>query len=426
MHSRLMAVAAALLWICLAGAAQAAGAVEAIDVRVTAENSRYALAPSVQDRMQASVQTIAEHLLAGKSVEEADRRKYSDANLIREVFGRILIGYTVRSVEVFPGEHTRIDVRVVPWQDVIQRLDVKISVDGVPEEIAKLAEADARGVDHIFSRVLLGLPMDAVEWTGGIVKAGVNEFLAVHLPEFRADFEVEAGTDAVVNLTLYPKGAMIRDVNLSLRSGTVPNLLLMNYRPAIESRAKLLVGVPVGFAERHQSYFIQSFTEKLNADHNLRSLGVQTKMEMTVGDNTNIRVDADTDRYHLSVEGYLDMGREEDSTSFRLHAGKSISPRDELFLEVDFLPHDMKWVFMPGVSRKITPQFTAGFKYNMDERANVLWAKQAMGERWMLRLEHMPSREFNEFALRYKVHDFVGLEYVVNDDDNWLRLIGNF
>jgi len=31
-----------------------------------------------------------------------------------------------------------------------------------------------------------------------------------------------------------------------------------------------------------------------------------------------------------------------------------------------------------------------------------------------------------EVGLRYKVHDFVSLEYIVNGQENWLRLIGNF
>ena len=49
-----------------------------------------------------------------------------------------------------------------------------------------------------------------------------------------------------------------------------------------------------------------------------------------------------------------------------------------------------------------------------------------MSDKFLLRVEHHFKSDLNEVALRYKLHEFVSLEYVKNNEDNWLRLVGNF
>lgn len=407
---------------------EAAAALEVgnIEVSVQSENTRYALSPLISKRMQASIYTIADNVLTGHSVNEIIEKQDSYERLIQDVFDRILVGYSVKAVRLDTAAHTKVNVTVVPWQDIIQEVTVDIEVSGVQKEIETLVEGDVQDINRVVEQILIGLPIDAVEWTSGIMKTSLNEFLAVHLPEFRADFEIEAAEKTKVKLLLYPKGEVVREVNLSLRSSSVPNVLLLNFRPGMQKQAENIVGTPVAFIERHREYFMTVLTQKLDEDKDLKNFAVQTKLTMDVGEKTNLMVAADTNKYHISVEGYLDMGRKEDNTSFRLHAGKYISPTDEFYLEVDFIPHDVKWNFLPGISHRITPEMTLGFKYDTEESNAILWARQQLSDRWQLRFEHTPSLEFNEFAVRYQLHDFVGVEYILNDDDQWLRLVGYF
>lgn len=407
---------------------EAAAALEVgdIEVSVQSEGARYALSPLISKRMQASIYTIADNVLTGRPVNEILEKKDSYERLIQDVFDRILVGYSVKAVRLDAAVHTKVNVTVVPWQDIIQEVAIDIEVAGVQKEIETLVKGDVQDINRVVEQILVGLPMDAVEWTSGIMKASLNEFLMVHLPEFRVDFEIEAAEKTKVKLLFYPKGAVVREVNLSLRSSSIPNILLLNFRPGMQKQAENIVGAPVTFVERHQDYFMSVLMQKLNADKDLKNFAVETKLTMAVGEKTDLMVVADTDKYHISVEGYLDMGRREDSTSFRLHAGKYISPADELYLEIDFIPHEVKWNFLPGISHKLTPEATLGFKYDIEASNTILWARQHLSDRWQLRFEHTPSLEFNEFAMRYQLHDFVGVEYILNDDDQWLRLVGYF
>ena len=69
---------------------------------------------------------------------------------------------------------------------------------------------------------------------------------------------------------------------------------------------------------------------------------------------------------------------------------------------------------------------TLGWKYNISKDDYVLGASRNFNDRWLFRYEYAHDTRLGEFGLKYKLHDFVSLEYILNKDDSWLRLIGNF
>lgn len=88
----------------------------------------------------------------------------------------------------------------------------------------------AASIEQVFDRSLIDLPVAAADWTNGVLKREVNAYLVAHLPEFRADFDVTADTAARVVLTVYPRVPVVRTVDLSMRSDTLPNMLLLTHR----------------------------------------------------------------------------------------------------------------------------------------------------------------------------------------------------
>jgi hypothetical protein len=399
--------------------------IENIQVSIQTDSGQM-IPEKITKRMQASVYTIGDNVLSGHIIGEVEEKKDRYESLIHEVLDRILIGYSVKAVMIQPQTNTSIAIVISPWPDIINKVNIEVEVNQVSPEIKNLILADLAEVDTVFNNVLVGLPIDAVDWARSIIKIALTDFLAVRLPEYDANFEVVSGNVTTLKLNLYPKGNIIHDVNLSLHSESIPNLLLLNFRPYIQKQSEKFIGVPVDFVKRHQEYFVKELTAVLSHDKNLKNFGVTTNIKMQVANNTDIMISAETNKYRISLEGYLDIGRKEDNTSLKVHAGKMISAEDEIFFEADFLPHKVQWTLLPGMSHDLTPQTRIGFKYDMNENAMILWAKQQVAEKWMLRFEHTPTREFNEFGVRYKLHDFVGVEYVVNDNDNWLRLVGYF
>ena len=393
--------------------AEAAGRVEAVAAHVTASEG---LPPLVQQRMERSVQVIAEQLLLGMSLDSSDADAAAQSEVIRQVFDKVLVGYTVRGVSLRLGD------------------TADVSVEGMPPEVERLVRQDLADVGSVFSDALYGLPVAAADWTNGVLKHHLETYLASHLPEFRGDFEIDTeGSCANVRLTVYPRLPVIRTADLSMRSDTIPNLTLLNHRELMQEQVDMLVGVPVAFVARHQHDFEQLFSERLDAQRDFRALRMKTAVTIAPQERMTVMSRSDSSRYRARLTGWVDMGRKErkyerevDSLRMRLHTGCMMTARDELFAQVDFMPQKVDWGWAMGYNHRIGMGTRPEIRYDMREKRFVFGARQALAPRWQLRYEYRFTDHLGEAGLLYQVHDFLGVEYVLDKTQGWLRLIGNF
>lgn len=387
----------------------------------------------VQKRMEESVQTIAGQLLEGQAVDELLSAKAQKEQLIHEVFDKVLVGYTVRQVTIFPAAETKVLVELLPWAEVIGRVQVETSIEGMPPRIEKLARQDLQGIADVFCDALTGLPLAATDWTNGVIKQQLNAYMDKHLPEFRADFELNPETVAKVRVVIYPRLPVVRTVDVSMRSDTVPNFYLLAHRALMQEAGDDLAGVPVAFVQRHKTELSRQLAKELDGQPDFKAFQMKTRVEIHAAERLSIMTRSDTDRYRLRLTGWLDIGRkktyrhaEEQNMVFRLHAGRMLSPLDELFGQVDFMPQSVDWEGALGYERQIGARLHAQMRYGFKKRHVVLAASQQLGPRWLLRHEYRLAEENGETALCYKLHDFLSLEYLMDRDQNWLRLIGSF
>ena len=405
-------------------AAAAGSTVEDINVTVDAANH---LPPLIQGRMQTSVQAIAAQLIDGHALTEVIANQEQYENIIHEVFDKILVGYSVQRVSIVPGTMTVVQIDLLPWNDVIQQVDVKLSVDGMPPEVEAMVRKDLAGVDEVFSQALIGLPLAAEDWTNGVLKHSLNAFMEEHLPEFRADFDIDPQTQTIVHLVVYPRMPAVRTIDLNMRSDTVQNVLLLNHRRLMQDKANLMLGVPVGFVKRHQSEFCALMQQSLDATGDFRTYDMHTVVTLQPDENTVVMSYSDTDKYRLRLEGWADIGGpKDDNLRFRLHAGQKPSHLDEFFTLLDFYPQHVKWGWQIGYMREVAPRTSLNLRYDLRKSHFILGGEYSLSRRWLLRYEYRWADQKGEAALRYRMHDFLSLEYVIDKDDSWIRLIGNF
>lgn len=379
----------------------------------------------IAKRMNNSVATVGEQMLTGRTLEDVKGNQAGYERLIREIFDRVLVGYSVENVIITPGETTNIMVAITPWGDVVRDATVEIEVNGLSPELTAIIKKDIGKIDDQVSNVLVGLPVDAVDWAGGVSKTVIREMLADKLPEFRSNLEITTGQHTLVKVSLIPQGPIINDVNLSLRSRTIPNILLNEAKPAAQEAANMLRGLPVAFVERHKDYFTNTITTTA-ANHPIaKQYGLTLAPVINPGSETSIVLNAETNKYKISLEGSLDIGRDEDNASAKLHVGKYFNKRDEAFMEVRFIPSSVSWKFEPGWAHKFTETTFAGVRYNFTDDQSILWLNHYVGPNWTIRLERTPETNYNEFGVRYKMHEFLSAEYVITKKENWLRLVAN-
>jgi hypothetical protein len=98
--------------------AQAAVRVEHVTAVTTAQSN---LPPLVAERMNHSVAAIAGQLMEGKDLTAVQAKQVDYENLIHEVFDKVLVGYTVKNVTVYPAAVTKVQVELFPWSETIQQ-----------------------------------------------------------------------------------------------------------------------------------------------------------------------------------------------------------------------------------------------------------------------------------------------------------------
>ena len=410
--------------------AEAGARIESVEAEVTAEHS---LPPLVRDRMNRSVGTIADQLLSGREVAAASKARVADEQLIWEVFDKVLVGYTVQQVSILLDRHTRVQVQLLPWSDVIQTVKVETTVEGMPPRIERLVRQDLAGVDQVFDDALIGLPTAASDWTNGVLKHRLNDYLAVHLPEFRADFELQPDRETGVTLVVYPKLPVVRTVDLSMRSDTIPSFTLLGRRDLMKGKVDELVGVPVSFVQRHQAELEDDFRQELDALSDFRALRIQTRVDIHAAEQLRLMSRSNSSCYRLRLTGWQDIGRKgtrhhdvDDNLSFRVHAGRMLSGQDEFFLLLDVMPQQMDWDWQLGLDHQLNSRLHGQLRYDVRQKRFVFGGWQQLAPRWQLRYEYRIADHLGEAGLRYKMHDFFSIEYVIDREQSWLRLIGDF
>jgi len=376
-------------------------------------------------RMTDSVTTVGEQILLGKTVSDVIDRQAAYEKIFQEVFDRVLVGYTVQKVAIQPGSQTTILVTLTPWGDVVRDVSVEMDYGNLSPASAELVRQDVGDITEKVRNLLVGLPIDAVDWAGSLSKTLLREYLEAQLPEFRSGIDIAAGSVTTVRVSLLPQGPVVQDVQVSLRSKTIPNVLLLTARPDIETTADELRGLPVSFVERHNVYFTNRIGNQAAQLPAARRYELAVTPMLEPGRETKVILNAETDRYKITLEGHLDMGREKNNTAVQLHVGKYIGSRDEAFTEVVFFPNQVSWQFLPGWGHRVGVNTNLGVKYNIVDRQSVLWLQQPLARDWSFRLERTPGTGNNEVGIRYKLHDFISAEYVFTNHDSWLRLVGD-
>ena len=384
----------------------------------------------VRERMEHTIAAIAAERMEGRRVAEVSAAE--EAEIIGAVFDRLLVGYTVTHTLVHPDVRTEVEVHLAPWADTIQTVAVEPTVEGMPPEVETLVQSDLAGVHEVFSEALVGLPLAATDWAAGALKQRLTAYMDAHLPEFRADYDLDVDRAARVRLTVYPRLPVVRTVDLSMRSDTIPNVTLLTRRPAMETAVNRLVGVPVAFVARHRTSFEQQLAETLDARSDFRRLHLVSRVTITPAEQMAVMSRTDTSRYRLRLTGWLDIGRTAKHRDdvrdlyMRLHAGQMLSARDELYVETDAAPEDVQLDWRVGYARTLLPHLTGELRYDLSDARFSLAGSYALHPRWHLRYEHWTDTDAYEWELRYKLHDFLSIAGLVDGHDTWLRLIGNF
>lgn len=412
----------AIAFCFLCTSVQAAGVVK--DVQVHLEIKGAAPPPQVYQRMVDSIHKVGEALLIAKDDDPDPELRDLYSKTVRQVFDRVLLGYSVEEADVKIGPVSLVEVTLRPWGEVVQKVKVEWDYGDTAPTVLPLLKHDLEGLDQTICNSLVGLPIESLDWASAMNKVFWLDQLSLQLPEYRPHIEIKPGTECIVKISLQPVGATIKEVKLEVRSANLPSLVLYELKSPLKEASQQLYHLPVAFAARHSQDFEQLFQKTAAQQSIAQKYGLTLTAQLEPASQTVLTVTGETSKYRLFMEGYLDFGREKDNTSVKLHVGQQVKPKDEVFFETTFVPASVAWHWSVGYSRTLQPNLTAGLRHSLSDQNNTLFLNYAITPLYSLRLERDQPSGVKEVALRYRLHDFLSAEYIVRDRENWLRLIG--
>ncbi len=385
----------------------------------------HVLPASLQKRMEVGMQAANKHILVGKTSEELSAQLIPYEQVEREIASRLLYGYNVVDLSIEPGAQTRIAVQVEPYGEVVQSIDVVLDYGNLSPLAMSLVQEDMKKATERAEEMLLGAPLDAMDWLEAVVQTSMRESLQDRVPEFTMKVEVTPGTHSVLKIYMIPQGETVRHTEVDVVSETLPNSIFWNTKQYFEKKLTELEGLPVAFVARHSPTLQQRIQEELDHSSAVERFHVQMSPEIYAGSTTRLLVHANSDKYVVKAEGRLDMGKKDRNVSLMLHTGVKVTPKHELYLQTEFYPEDYTWKFLPSYQYHVTQFTDVAYQFDAKESDHLIWIQQNLSDAWYLKAQRTWRAKENEFTLGYRIHPYLTAEYIYNSDDHWLRLIGH-
>jgi hypothetical protein len=399
-------------------------------VNVSIRDEAGKTSPVLLRKMEDSMQVVAAQLFNGRDSDfiAADTAGYE--RLLSEISDRVITGYqtnrvVLSTVQGQDGTAVNLAFIVAPWSQTVQKVDVDIQFSGISPFAAAVLQEKIPALREQLQQTLQGASLDAADWAGGILRGQVKNSVEAVLPDFKAAVDLTTRDDTVaVQVIIYPVGELVRNVQYSMVSKSIPNILLMKLKYKYADKAKSLQGLPVSYLEAEQKILTDRLLRDLSEERQVARQHLTPQVVIRPGAETQLDISLESHTYKIWFEGYGDVGRKDHNLSGRAHLGRFISRRDELFGEVGVDLKDVRWDFSLGYAYH-WGKSTLSYMRRVPADANVYRLEYDFTPKWRFRYEHFGDTKVNEYAIRYRIHEFLSGEYVYSTKKSYFRIIGN-
>ncbi len=384
-----------------------------------------ALSPAMLKRMEAGIKTVSQHLLVGKDTEEVRARQEDYKQVATELIGRVLYGYTITDISLEPGATGHLSVQVRPYGEVVEHAEIKVEYGNLTPLGQNLIKKDLEGISLQVEQLLIGAPVESMDWLAPVIQNILRERIQFSLPEFVPQVAISGEKRVEVEIFVVPQGEIIRQGTAEITSESLPTALFYDLKRDYDKKLEGIVGLPVSFVARHQEQVLEDIQKDLDKRRASKQFGIVLTPSLELASRTKLYIDAESNRYVVRGEGYLDMGKKDDNVGIKFHVGYRFDDRNEIYLETEFLPENYKWNFYPSYAYRWTKDTTIGYQYHSSDKDHRLWMKQRVAPNWYLRAQRDFRKKENQFSLAYDIHSYVTMEYIFTNDHSWLRIIGH-
>ncbi len=413
-----------LLLVLVPGAAAQGATVQGVDVRLTIDGP--APVAAVRTRLQETVETVAQRLLVGRRLDQLLPAQSQLQGTLSTVVDRVIAGYSVADARIDVGVTAAVAVRLRPDPPLIQAVEVLPRTEVDPAVAPLLLQPVEQTVTPTVRTMLLGFPVEALEWAGPLIGEDVRLAVEGVVPGFTAVVRVRPAVSARVEIDLLARdGRVVRNIGVRFRSSSIPLLLLEQHAPAVLSMAAPIRGLPVVFVERQRDVLARVLTERLRAYRPAVEYHIVAQVGLSVAETTYVTVVADSLLYRGRVEAALNVGTNAPGPELRAHLGRLLGSF-EVFAEVGLAPNTLFTRYDLGVRYQVNEALDLGVSYTLNTAATTGFAVYRLSPDLSLRAAYEVPLQRLEGSLRYRFNEFLSGEVVgTSDGEYWIRLISN-
>lgn len=424
---RRTALGLATLLLAAAGPALAQAVVQRVDLQVTIDGP--APHPVIQERLVATVQSVTDRLLVGRSLDQLTPLGPQLGDTIATVVDRVATGYAVAGTAVQLAAVTVVRVQLRPVGVVIAAVDLSSDLRTVHPRLHRVIDEmlQQRAAPEIRA-LYTGLPVAAMPWAESILEGRSRDAVETALVGYTASVRVRVrGDRGQADIVLLPRDTrVVRNIGVRFRSTSIPTMLLDQHGPAVATMAEPLRGLPVAFAQAHRPALAQLITGDLAGYPPARQYRVIATAMLEVGETTFVIVVADSVLYRARVEAELNIGTRAPGPAVVGHLGRLLAPGTEVSVDIRLVPNTLSLEWSFGAQTAISPSATVGAAYEVVAQETTVWAKLQLSLDTGLRGAWSLRAQTFEGAVTYRFNEFLSGELVgTSRGDWWLRLVSN-
>ncbi len=350
--------------------------------------------------------------------EEVEGNPLREA-IIRKITPKLFPGYGVGEVSFKNGF---LKVKLVPACRLVERVSVSFSPAKYPSLLKPLFDSHLRKIRKFSADLFKGLPVEALDWAQEVASLEIRDLVSRELP----------GYDAHISLFLLPKGLMLKislrgkeplilNMDLVLRSRTVPNLILRGLRKEFLPSVKLMEGLPVAFVRKNESYFKNLIIKEASMSKALSFYRLDVSPKLRLGRLSSMIINLESRTWSISAEGTVYVGLRDSEPEGKVHFGK-IFKEGELFWELKALLESVELEHFLGLKFRVGPELWLGVKRSLSDGDDFFFVHYAN-----LRFGYWDADGGVELSYAYWFGSWVRVEFTYSTHEEkslFLRVVG--
>ncbi len=372
--------------------------------------------------VERSISAVADRMPEGQGDESAEK-------VIGVISEKLFDGYRVDSVDIASGA---INITLSPTKTP-DSWKVEVQAPQLQDPPLQWIREDITQTEAPLQKLLLGLPVEALNWCDAGLKDEVMKIMAPALPGWKPTLMVHSGNGGyVMKISLSPELPLVLAVNPVLTSNSLPTLLHEDLREDLMEKSAPIVGLPVAWTKRHEKQ-INIWTESF-----LRTRGVvertsaEPRASFSAGQVSQMKVNVESSQYTIGAWAALYAGTGDKTGEFGIHLGRKIKTFSRCSLEVygEGILELQDWDPEGRLGLRWSPWGDVWIGGEWSSKDSMWWGRINIEPRMHKPYAWFRLREDGEYnaAIGYKATEYISIElhYDTRDEDSLgLRMIGN-